>query len=404
MIFRSNRFEGCCRHCGALIINAELIESRLSLCGSPSTVMTASNDANSTSSDTDQARGLELLVENALDFLDRSIQDLSTSTKYSVIHFYSSIELFLKARLLAEHWTLVVDRRRTPNRSDFEKGAFASISLEEAVALLEQVVGVTVPTKHLEAFKRVRNVRNQMVHFYHVDSVDNDGTKRMRGIVSNQLEAWYLLNTLLHRWGDVFSRWKERIGALDSQLRKHGEYLKAAYDELRVGIKIEADSGVLFVDCPACEFEAECHPASLEVVYTSDCRVCRFADVCIRISCPRCGDGEVVFRESTGSVACAKCNAEFERDALLEHFVDSGEAYSAARDGGHYAFPVNCGCCERFDSVVELPGGELLCSACFDRARGYARCEWCDDESTRLPEFTLMTGCAFCDGRGIDDD
>lgn len=72
---------------------------------------------------------LTLLVENALDFLERSINDLSTAPKYSVIHFYASIELFLKARLLAEHWTLVVDRRKSPSKADFEKGDFASVTL-----------------------------------------------------------------------------------------------------------------------------------------------------------------------------------------------------------------------------------------------------------------------------------
>lgn len=357
-----------------------------------------------TPTQTEQTKQLTLLVDNALDFLERSIQDLSTSTKYSVIHFYSSIELFLKARLLAEHWTLVVDRRKLPSKTDFERGDFASVSLEEAAALLEQVVGVAVPKKHLDAFKRVRNVRNQMVHFYHVDTAGDDGAKRIRGIVSNQLEAWYLLNTLLHRWTDVFAPWKERIDALDRQLRQHGEYLKAAFNEQREAIQAEAKNGVLFVACPACEFDAERHPSALNEVYTSDCRVCRFSDVCIRITCPQCEQAEVIFRESTSAVSCGACRTEFKRDALAERFVDGDEAYSAAREGGHYAFPVNCGCCEGYETVVELPGGTLLCTTCFDEAEDYAICEWCSDESTHLPEDTFLTGCAFCDGRGIDDD
>ena len=48
------------------------------------------------------------LVRNAIDFLKKSVDELEKSPKYSVIHFYTAIELFLKARLLAELWTLII--------------------------------------------------------------------------------------------------------------------------------------------------------------------------------------------------------------------------------------------------------------------------------------------------------
>ena len=50
------------------------------------------------------------LVENAIDFLQMSVQELEKRPKYSVIHFAMSVELFLKARLLREHWSLVVSK------------------------------------------------------------------------------------------------------------------------------------------------------------------------------------------------------------------------------------------------------------------------------------------------------
>ena len=46
---------------------------------------------------------LERLVENAMDFLHRSIDEFSEHPKFSVIHFHAAVELFLKARLMAEH-------------------------------------------------------------------------------------------------------------------------------------------------------------------------------------------------------------------------------------------------------------------------------------------------------------
>ncbi|HIP71183.1 MAG TPA: hypothetical protein EYH05_07285, partial [Anaerolineae bacterium] len=55
---------------------------------------------------------LERLVENAMDFLSQSIEEFDGSPKYSVIHFHAAVELFLKARLMAEHWSLVVSKRK----------------------------------------------------------------------------------------------------------------------------------------------------------------------------------------------------------------------------------------------------------------------------------------------------
>uniref|UniRef100_E6QVY9 HEPN domain-containing protein n=1 Tax=mine drainage metagenome TaxID=410659 RepID=E6QVY9_9ZZZZ len=42
------------------------------------------------------------LVDNAFDFLDKAGREFKSEPKYSVIHFYAALELFLKARLLHE--------------------------------------------------------------------------------------------------------------------------------------------------------------------------------------------------------------------------------------------------------------------------------------------------------------
>jgi len=50
----------------------------------------------------DQATHMAGLVDNALNFLDQAFNELRASPKYSVIHFYAAVELFLKARLLRD--------------------------------------------------------------------------------------------------------------------------------------------------------------------------------------------------------------------------------------------------------------------------------------------------------------
>ncbi len=65
---------------------------------------------------------MERLVENALDFLERAIDEFQESPKYSIIHFSAAVEQFLKARLMAEHWSLVVTDREKADWVKFSSG------------------------------------------------------------------------------------------------------------------------------------------------------------------------------------------------------------------------------------------------------------------------------------------
>ncbi|UHD17854.1 hypothetical protein [Thiocapsa bogorovii] len=80
------------------------------------------------------------LVDNALDFLSKAIDDLDERPKYSVIHFHAAVELFVKARLMAEHWTLVVAKRQEPDWTKFIAGDFQSVGLDDAATRLDKVV------------------------------------------------------------------------------------------------------------------------------------------------------------------------------------------------------------------------------------------------------------------------
>lgn len=112
-----------------------------------------------------QGQMLDRLVENALDFLTRSLEDLDQRPKYSVIHFYTAVELFLKARLIAEHWSLVVAKRQDPDVKKFESGDFQSVSLDEAAEKLDKVLQSPLTPAELSQFRALAKHRNRMVHF-----------------------------------------------------------------------------------------------------------------------------------------------------------------------------------------------------------------------------------------------
>src|SRR5580692_9295677 len=102
----------------------------------------------------------ESLGGNALDFLTRSANDLKTSPKSSVINFYSAVELFVKARLLHEHWTLIVGSRQPADYDKFLVGDFVSVTLDEAADRLDKAVKSGLTDQERKAFQDVAKHRN----------------------------------------------------------------------------------------------------------------------------------------------------------------------------------------------------------------------------------------------------
>lgn len=107
------------------------------------------------------------LVSNAIDFLKHSVDELERSPKYSVISFCSAIEIFLKARLLLEHWTLVVEDAGKANIDQFQSGESKTVGMEETISRLQNTAKVAIPQEALDSFDQLRRHRNKLVHFFH---------------------------------------------------------------------------------------------------------------------------------------------------------------------------------------------------------------------------------------------
>ena len=117
------------------------------------------------------------LVENAFDFLFKAIAEIKEQPKYSIIHFYAAVELLVKARLMHEHWSLVITQRQEPDWKKFVAGDFQSVSLDEAANKLKKVVRSGISSSELEAFKEVAKHRNKMVHFFHETHSEEESEK-----------------------------------------------------------------------------------------------------------------------------------------------------------------------------------------------------------------------------------
>ena len=116
-------------------------------------------------------KAMKDILENAYDFLDQAIAEVEEKPKYSIIHFYTALELLVKARLMHEHWTLILTKPENTEQGKFESGDFHSVSLDSANKRLNNIVGDGLTEQELKVFNSIRTLRNKWIHFFHKDMV-----------------------------------------------------------------------------------------------------------------------------------------------------------------------------------------------------------------------------------------
>ncbi|MFF6888709.1 serine/arginine repetitive matrix protein 1 [Streptomyces sp. NPDC012421] len=112
-------------------------------------------------------------VRNGLDYLDSAVDyldenDAAVTTrdlKYAVLHLQAAVEVLLKARLLAEHWTLVFADLHQATRKKLESADFKSVTTDAAVLRLRNIVGVPISDEEQKALKNLSDDRNKLQHF-----------------------------------------------------------------------------------------------------------------------------------------------------------------------------------------------------------------------------------------------
>lgn len=225
----------------------------------------------------------------------------------------------------------------------------------------------------------------------------------MQKIVKEQFLAWYFLHDLLLvQWKEIFSEYGEKIKNISLKLKSHRLFLQVKYEELKPTIDNLIINGSKFFVCPLCNFKSDLHLDEKNALYESRCMVCELEQTCLSMDCFYCSTGKVIFKGEPHA-DCDQCNHAFGSDEIKKKFVDEGDAYIAMKEGIFDSFPINCGACSSYESVVEISEDELLCVECFDVSNGYGNYEWCNGPSTELSEDSYLLGCEFCEGR-IDWD
>lgn len=348
---------------------------------------------------------LDRLVENGFDFLIKAVEELEKAPKFSVIHFHAAVELFLKARLMHEHWSLVISSRQEADWEKFKSGDFQSVSLNDAAKRLDKIVRSGLNEFELRSFREITSHRNKVVHFFHEAHTDEENKEQLRDIVKQQLTAWYYLHQLLtKRWKTVFAKWEVKVIEINKRLKTLHQFLQVTYEQLKPQIENRIAAGEGFKACPSCGFKSQVFESEKKVVHDADCLVCDLSERILFIECPAC-ESEVTF-VNDGFGKCSKCGESFEPEDLGEVLIDGGAAFIAATEGDNSWDMGNCGYCDGYHTVVRTESNLYICTSCFATVDFVEYCEWCGDPNTGDMTDSFVTGCNHCEGRlgNLKDD
>jgi hypothetical protein len=339
----------------------------------------------------------DALVKNAIDFLDASIDDLDKRPKNSIVDFYSSIELFLKARLMNEHWTLILSRPDLANIDSFQVGDFHSVFLDDAVKRMKNILRVPIPNKAVDVFKALGEHRNQIVHFVHTNYHDIDATKV--SVVVEQWSAWHYLHELIvTTWSPIFDKYLEEIERIHKRMMRQQGFIVARFTEISPNIEIKIKSGTQIEVC------SHCNMAAAEITKQNswgndfECLVCGVKDILIKkpkatIPCHDCNKDYEFFDKNLKN--CPHCNAEIEHEhevkACREKYSD-GDGW--CEEGEWVAY---CHKCHDDTPSVFYIDNLWSCISCFDRGWQAISCPNCDEFVTGDMDTIKHFACVKCE-------
>lgn len=343
----------------------------------------------------DEAAIFKQMVESAFDFLNQARSDLEKKPKYAIIHFATAIELILKARLLKEHWALVVAASGDADRHAFKNGTAKTVTVDQAVKRLENIADQQLPTGAQDAFKIIAAHRNRMIHFFHEAASEEAEEAARAKITAELLLGWYFLLRIFTNWADAFAGYEGNIWQASNAMRGTRAYLKIVYEKAQPQIAELAAKETEFCDCSSCGYPSARLDPYDDAIADLICLVCCLRDSLLTMPCPQedCHGTLRLTGYNMGDEPCGSCNQQVEKDQIAE-FLDTEQA----------EYPEitvkNCGLCITPGAVVEHD--EIyVCTHCLSHDEEIATCGWCNEMQLGYElENSYYSGCEFCDGKG----
>ena len=340
----------------------------------------------------------DALVKNALGFVETSLDHVKERPKNSIVDLYTAIELFLKARLMAEHWTLMLSKPETADLQNLYVGDFLSVYLDDALKRINSILGERIDTAASDNFKALGEHRNQIVHFAH--SGHDDLAATQAGVIVEQWASWhYLYAMLTETWKDVFEPYKIELQKLNRRMMRQRDFLNSRFTILKPQIEIEVKKGKTIIACGHCELASavagEVHAWGTDY----SCLVCGVSDTAvvkadIKLPCLGCNE-EIEFFDAT-LTECPTCHFAFNTDSLIDlctaHIHEGDQWWEEGAE--HIASCHNCQCTRPSVFVID---GLWSCVSCFDRGWQAVTCEHCGAFVTGDMERIQYFACHKCE-------
>lgn len=349
-----------------------------------------------------KGKAIRRIVESAFDFLTRAAGEIASHPKYSIINFATAIELMLKARLMMEHWTLVVEKSSEAVQKDFLEGRSKTVTPKEAIKRLRNVCNEMIPEDAQRVFEGIADHRNKVIHFYHEATSAKASPSQIEAITREQCLGWYHLERLLKHWGKPFTGYDKDIARIVRVMRKNRQYLNAVYESELPNIKEDQVTGAVFVECGGCQFGAAKVSSLADKIADHDCRVCGLKQRYIEIKCPNeaCSAAIRMEADQGEKPVCENCGHEVS-GAEISNALDT-----ELHDPSDPATGKNCASCMEYHSVVQHHD-TYVCTECLSVSEHIAGCQWCNELQIGGGDLegSYYSGCEFCDGKvGWDGD
>ena len=359
------------------------------------------------------------LANNAFDFLEMAIKQFDKEPKYSIINFATAVELFLKLGLLNEHWSLI-DNSKLPNLSALKDGSARTINFSDIMPKIESVTSYKFSKDMKKCFEEIAKHRNRIVHFYHVDLLEND---EKENIFIQELAGWQHLQKLIKDWDFIFyddafpsgyisifddaSIFTEKLSHIDELMKRNTKFLKQKYNSIKLEIQEDKQKGITYIECFICGYDAlkrveEPDVPAKDYLGRDVCKVCDFSQYFIQIPCPDGSCNEIIqLDEGEGSISldetiCPKCNENI-TIKYVKREIDprtQGQIYRAHKDGSDFGY-ANCSFCDCSECVINHNDDSYICANCITVTSGIYQCGRCGDWQNSYAEPAI--GCSSCD-------
>lgn len=336
----------------------------------------------------DSKRISERIFENSLMFLIEGIEQINTNPRQGIVSFWTGVELFIKAILVEEHWSLIVKNTRKINHADFESGNFVSIDFQQSINLVESTFNITLEHKTKNAFNILRKHRNKIVHFTNQE-IGNKAGFELCDIFVELSNVWNELKGLslpvIDFGENVIPRLYDNI---TDAINKHKVILEGKYRHVyETKLKHIKEADVL--KCSLCNYEAVILKSVNKMLYEATCLVCSNSTNVLMVECEHCKNASILQRSES---VCVNCHEQLD---ILSYIF--GEAPQSEHS---IATCHKCGS----ESVVCVES-VWFCLNCFSYHFTPNTCNYCGSSVTCSTKDSHLYGCICCEGpNGIAGD